>query len=40
MKILITGAGGQLGRSLPAALFRHVVTTLPHKELDITRLNQ
>jgi len=36
MRILITGAGGQLGRSLIAALHSHEVTALRHTDLDIT----
>ena len=41
MKLLITGAEGQLGRSLQEALkFRNFqVETLTHQELDITDLN-
>lgn len=38
MRILVTGAGGQLGRSLPAALAAHAVTALPHAGLDIADL--
>ncbi len=38
MKILVTGAGGQLGRSLPAALLAHDVTALARVELDIADL--
>jgi dTDP-4-dehydrorhamnose reductase len=36
MRILITGAGGQLGRALIAALHGHEVTALRHRDLDIT----
>ncbi len=36
MKVLVAGGGGQLGRSLPAALKGHAVTALSHAELDIT----
>ena len=36
MKVLVTGAGGQLGRALPAALAPHEVVALGHPELDIT----
>jgi dTDP-4-dehydrorhamnose reductase len=39
MKILITGAGGQLGRSLMRSLAAHQLTALDHTALDITRLN-
>lgn len=39
MKILLAGAGGQLGRSLPAALVDHEVVALPHAELAIDDLN-
>ncbi len=38
MKLLVTGAGGQLGRSLPAALAAHDVTALAHADLDIADL--
>jgi dTDP-4-dehydrorhamnose reductase len=36
LRILLAGAGGQLGRCLPAACKRHEVTALAHAELDIT----
>jgi dTDP-4-dehydrorhamnose reductase len=36
MRILITGAGGQLGRSLIQVLDHHEVIALRHGELDIT----
>lgn len=36
MRILITGAGGQLGRALQEALAGHDVAALPHGALDIT----
>lgn len=36
MRILATGAGGQLGRALQAALGGHVLTPLTHAQLDIT----
>lgn len=36
MRILITGAGGQLGRSLRAVLSAHEVLALGHAELDIS----
>lgn len=39
MKILIAGAGGQLGRSLTAALAAHEVEAVSHQRLDITGLN-
>jgi dTDP-4-dehydrorhamnose reductase len=38
MRILVTGAAGQLGRALPDALGGHVVTALDHAALDITSL--
>lgn len=38
MKILLTGAGGQLGRSLPAVLAVHDVVAFPHAELPIDDL--
>jgi len=37
MKILITGAGGQLGRALQTVLTGHEVIALTHARLDITR---
>jgi dTDP-4-dehydrorhamnose reductase len=37
LKVLVTGAGGQLGRSLPGALRGHDVVALAHAELDVTR---
>ncbi|MGB2695036.1 MAG: dTDP-4-dehydrorhamnose reductase [Dehalococcoidia bacterium] len=36
MRILITGAGGQLGRDLQLALEGHDVVALTHAELDVT----
>jgi dTDP-4-dehydrorhamnose reductase len=38
MKLLITGAGGQLGRSVQGALAGHELTPLSHAELEITSL--
>jgi dTDP-4-dehydrorhamnose reductase len=38
MKILIAGAGGQLGRALQATLTAHELTPLEHLALDITEL--
>lgn len=38
MKILITGAGGQLGRALQSALQSHTLTPLERAGLDITDL--
>jgi dTDP-4-dehydrorhamnose reductase len=35
MKVLLTGAGGQLGRALGTALRAHEVTALDHGRLDI-----
>jgi dTDP-4-dehydrorhamnose reductase len=35
VRILVTGAAGQLGRALPAALREHDVTALPRAALDI-----
>src|SRR5262245_50410415 len=37
MKILIAGAGGQLGRALQTVLAGHEITALTHARLDITR---
>ncbi len=39
MKILITGAGGQLGRALQTVLSGHEVIALTHDRLDITRFD-
>lgn len=39
MRILVTGAGGQLGRSLPAALSGHEVEARTRADLDITDLD-
>lgn len=36
MRILITGAGGQLGRALKTALAAHDLVPLTHNDLDIT----
>ncbi|MFI5184114.1 MAG: dTDP-4-dehydrorhamnose reductase [Vicinamibacteria bacterium] len=36
MRILLAGAGGQLGRALQAAATSHEVVALPHGRLDIT----
>ncbi|HLA78288.1 MAG TPA: dTDP-4-dehydrorhamnose reductase [Vicinamibacteria bacterium] len=38
MRILLTGAGGQLGRALQSQLSRHQLTALDRGRLDITRL--
>lgn len=38
MKILLTGAAGQLGRSLQKTLGEHDVTAYPHQRLDIADL--
>jgi dTDP-4-dehydrorhamnose reductase len=38
MRVLITGAGGQLGRALQAALANDDITALTHAQLDIARL--
>lgn len=38
MKILITGAGGQLGQALPQALKTHEVHAFTRAQLDITQL--
>ncbi len=40
MKILITGAEGQVGRSLVAALFSNQIIALSRKQLDITNAAQ
>jgi dTDP-4-dehydrorhamnose reductase len=37
MKILIAGAGGQLGRALQTVLTGHEVIALAHAQLDVTR---
>jgi dTDP-4-dehydrorhamnose reductase len=37
MKVLITGAGGQLGRALQTVLTGHEVIALTHARLDVTR---
>lgn len=39
MKIMITGAGGQLGRALQTTLSTHELTALEHASLDITELD-
>ncbi|HKQ74197.1 MAG TPA: dTDP-4-dehydrorhamnose reductase [Blastocatellia bacterium] len=39
MKILITGAGGQLGRALQMVLTGHEIIALDHTQLDITRFD-
>ncbi|MEW6271063.1 MAG: dTDP-4-dehydrorhamnose reductase [Thermodesulfobacteriota bacterium] len=38
MRILVAGAGGQLGRALSAPLAAHQVTALAHAALDVTSL--
>lgn len=38
MKILLTGAKGQLGQALQQTLVAHSVTALDHLQLDITKL--
>lgn len=40
MKVLITGAGGQLGSALPVVLAAHEVVALTRAELDITDFEQ
>jgi dTDP-4-dehydrorhamnose reductase len=40
MKILLTGAQGQLGRALQTALAHHQVVALAHDHADITNLDQ
>jgi dTDP-4-dehydrorhamnose reductase len=40
MRILISGAGGQLGRALQTILVGHSITALTHSELDVTKLNE
>ena len=40
MKILLTGANGQLGRALQMALKHHHVVAFAHDQLDITQLDQ
>jgi dTDP-4-dehydrorhamnose reductase len=39
MKVLIAGAGGQLGRALPQALVGHEVLALTRAQMDITQLS-
>jgi dTDP-4-dehydrorhamnose reductase len=39
MKIVITGAAGQLGQALQATLHGHALVALDHRGLDITRLS-
>ncbi|MGH9855994.1 MAG: sugar nucleotide-binding protein, partial [Blastocatellia bacterium] len=39
MKVLITGAGGQLGRALQTVLTDHDIVALAHAQLDITRFD-
>jgi dTDP-4-dehydrorhamnose reductase len=39
MRILLTGAGGQLGQALQATLTQHEVVALDHLRLDISQLN-
>lgn len=39
MRILVTGAAGQLGRSLAAPLAQHEVTAYTRAELDVTSLD-
>lgn len=39
MKILLTGANGQLGQALQTSLGGHTVVALDHRQLDITRLS-
>jgi dTDP-4-dehydrorhamnose reductase len=39
VRILVTGAGGQLGRALTAALHEHTVEAHPHGALDVGRLD-
>ncbi len=39
MRILLTGAGGQLGQALQAILADHAVVALDHLHLDISQLN-
>jgi dTDP-4-dehydrorhamnose reductase len=40
MKILLTGANGQLGRALQVALKHHQVIALARDQLDITKLDE
>lgn len=39
MKVMITGAGGQLGRALQSVLTDHDLVALTHSQLDITRFD-
>ncbi len=38
MRVLVSGAGGQLGRAIQATWTRHVVIAAPHAELDVCEL--
>jgi dTDP-4-dehydrorhamnose reductase len=40
MKVLITGAGGQLGRALSLVLTNHELIALGHAQLDIARFDE
>lgn len=40
MRILITGAGGQLGCALQTVLTGHEIIALKHAKLDVTRLDE
>jgi len=40
MKVLIAGAGGQLGRALQTVLTGHEVIALAHARLDVTRFEE
>ena len=39
MRILITGAGGQLGHAMQSILMNHKLVALPRAQLDITRFD-
>jgi dTDP-4-dehydrorhamnose reductase len=40
MRVLITGAGGQLGLALSEGLTSHELITLTHPQLDVTRFSE